>query len=100
VLDQLQTRGRAIAQPSQRTLAGVYRPLAQILAFELEEIEGIQDCFGVDPLAMAEAIKHGHAALIADHYLSVDQAGRDLERVQRLEHGWVSVGPVVAIASE
>jgi hypothetical protein len=90
----------SIGKPRQLACADLDRHHAQILAIEFEQIECEHHGLGLDPRAVAQPIEHRNAALVADRNLAVDQAGIDFQRHHRLEHGRISIGPIIAVACE
>jgi hypothetical protein len=64
----------AAQQRLQGALAGFDRLATQILAVELEQVEGAEDC-GLARLAPADEVEHRKAVPVGDYRLAVDEAG-------------------------
>jgi hypothetical protein len=63
----------AAQQRLQGALAGFDRLATQILAVELQQIEGAEDCGLARPVP-ADKIEHRKSVLVGDDRLAVDQA--------------------------
>jgi hypothetical protein len=71
----------------------------QILAIELEQVEGVQQHMAASRFA-PEVLKHGEPVGIAGDRLAIDQAGTHLEPVHGLEDQRIALRPVVSVAGE
>src|SRR5262245_41808596 len=71
---EAQTWSGALDQRCQGGLAGVEGLAPQIVAVQLNQVEGVQEDAGV-MAAVADAVEARHAAVVAAHGLAVDDAG-------------------------
>jgi hypothetical protein len=78
VLVQTQPRKAPTQQARQRRLAGLERLAPEVLAVELEEVEGVEEDLG-RPLPVPQQGKHGEPVLVAADHLAVDQARARLQ---------------------
>ena len=77
--------GRAATQQAgERSLANFNRFAPQVLAVELQQVEGVQEDVRACGL-FAQSLEHRHAAIIAGDGLAVDQTGARPELVRGLD---------------
>ena len=99
VLVQAHTRPALAQDAGQRRLAHLDRLPAQVVAVQLQQVEGVEERLRLVP-AVAEQLEGGQPPLVAAHHLAVDQAGPHLEVVHGLDHQRVALRPVVAPAGD
>jgi hypothetical protein len=83
----------------QRTLAGLDRLAPQILAVELDQVEGAKDRGLAGPVP-ADEVEHRKAFMVGDYRLAVDEAGACRERRDRRGGQGEASGEIVAVSSE
>ena len=82
----------------QRGLAHLERLAPQVVAVQLDQVEGVQEDAGV-VAAVADAVEARHAVVAAAHRLAVDDAGARAQTGQRLDDQREAIGQVVAGAA-
>jgi Resolvase, N terminal domain len=83
----------------ERRLAHFERLVPQVLAVQLQQVEGVQEDL-LSPVASRAAARTRGGRCVAGDRLAVDQAGPHLERVHRLHDQRIARCPIVAVASE
>jgi hypothetical protein len=86
-------------QTHQRCLAGLKRFAPQVLAVQLEQVEGEQEHV-VIVAPVAQPLEHRDPVLIADDGLAVDQAGPRRQRARRRDDLRKAVREVIAFPRE
>src|SRR3954469_9465943 len=99
VLIEPQSGARLGQERRQRGLADDERLTPQILAVEIEQIEGIKKGHSV-MLATAEHLEAGEAVRPDHDNFAVDQTGARPQPPHRRHHGRVPIGPIMAVAGE
>src|SRR5262245_32674000 len=97
VLVQTQTRKAPTQQARERHLARLQRLPPQVLAIQLEEVEGVEEDMLARRLA-PKPFEHRESVLIAGHGLAVDQAGTRLEPVNGLDDERIARCPIVPVS--
>ena len=93
---QTQPRKAPTQQVRERRLARLQRLAPQILAIQLQEVEGVEE----DMLARRlepQPFEHRQPVLIAGDRLAVDQARADLEPVNGLDDERIARCPIVPV---
>src|SRR5262249_43558482 len=80
---------------SQRGLAHFQRIAPQVVAIELDQVEGVEEYTPVRALVTHE-LERGHAVVIASHRLPIEDAGARAQARQRLDDEREAPGEVVA----
>jgi hypothetical protein len=89
----------AAQQRLQSALAGFNRLTTQILAIELEQVEGAKDRRMAGPVP-ADEVEHRKAFMVGDYRLAVDEAGACRQRRDRCGGQWEASSEIVAVSSE
>src|SRR6516162_3223168 len=95
VLVEAQPRCRAREQAGERRLAHRERLPPQVIAVQLNQIEGIEEHVRIMP-PVADAIEARDAVLTARHSLAIEDAGARAQASERLDDEREAVGKVVA----
>ena len=83
----------------QGRLAHLDRLPPKVLAVQLQQVEGVQECFGLVP-PVTEQLEGSQPPFVTAHDFPVDQARPHLEVVHRLDHQWIALRPVIAPAGD
>jgi hypothetical protein len=70
------------------------------VAVDLKQVEGDEVRLRLDLVPAPQQFEHRKPVLVADHELTVDQTGFDIEPLERLDHGREALAPVGAAACE
>src|SRR5262249_22390463 len=84
---------------AQRGLAHLQWITPQVVAIELDQVEGIEEDAAVRAL-MPDELERGHAVVVASHRFAIDDARARAQARQRLDDQREAVGEVVAGAAE
>ena len=79
----------------ERGLADLKRIASQVVAVQLDEVEGVEEGAPVSALVTDE-IERGNAVVIAGDSLAIDDAGARAEACQRLDDQREATGEVIA----
>ncbi len=91
--------GRGLGQDGgQRGLAHLKRFAPQVVAVQLDQVEGVEEHAGV-VAAVAQPVEVRHAVVVAAHRLAVEDAGSRAQAGERLDDQREAVGEVVAGAA-
>ena len=82
----------------ERDLADLKRIAPQIVAVQLDQVEGVEEYALVSAL-MPDEIERGNAVVIADDSFTVDDAGARAQACQRLNNQREATGEIVAGAA-
>jgi len=80
---------------SKRGLADLNRIAPQVVAVQLDQVEGVQER-AVIMAAVANEIERGNALVIAGNRFAIDDAGAGAQTCERLDYQWEAVGEVIA----
>jgi len=83
----------------QEALAVLEGLFAEILAVELDEVEGVED-HGAVMVAGAQALQQGKTGGVAGDRLAIDQEGLAAQPVCGRGDQWIALVPALAAASE
>jgi len=79
----------------ERSLADLKRIAPQVVAIQLDQVEGVEEDAPVS-VVMADEIERGNAVVIAGDSFAIDDAGTRAQACQRLNNQWEALGEVIA----
>src|SRR5262249_28795835 len=95
VLVEAQPKASFGQHASQRGLAHFQRITPQVVAIQLDQVEGVEEYAPVRAL-VADELERGHAAVVASHRFAIDDARARAQARQRLADQRKAVGEVIA----